>query len=585
MRSCLLLCATTATAAAHTACHDRPSCLALVARFEAQSLASPRGALLPKAWHRAVSAVKALAASLPDRGGALAAPAHKADPSNFCADNGPFEFIPIHVGTVFPNSTAKLDLRGQGFNPCYHTMDVDFRPCAPGEGAACDPEVSGYVHFTRPLPRSATCDDFYGVGTKFGSHQLDISVAGSVLKPMHINYTYAPHELEDIRRNGLAINVAPCGLAGTAASAVSTLLLFSGPNASAVVDKNAEFLVSRGLFDAPLVPFDRLVPLDFGRFVRSGDTLAVLKLDGLDPLIAWGTGGRTGHTTIAAWEGDQLYVCESTDVSPTGAYWPPPYGVIRTPWEEWLQLADEAGFSVVVLPLAPAASAAFDEAAYWAWFRTVAGMPYGYHVMLFSFLDTFPNANLPRPIDDRIADNSFLKLDKLIGHDDEPIGANMYALLVEGLNKRLGTACVGNSSFACMSYELLQRNLSYTEATCIPENDDWRYEGNVSMMCSAFVAHGLKAALGSYWPALNAHEFTPKDVYQLRIYDEGAGSTARFNASNCPGGLIVDAGGAYCQLLGPFELPLNSYNSVPVYAHMNEKCAAQWPDYKTQRPC
>ena len=54
---------------------------------------------------------------------------------------------------------------------------------------------------------------------------------------------------------------------------------------------------------------------------------------------------------------------------------------------------------------------------------------YGYHVMLFSFLDTHPNANLPRPIDDRIADNSFLKLDRLIGHDDEPIGVNMHVYM------------------------------------------------------------------------------------------------------------------------------------------------------------
>ena len=43
--------------------------------------------------------------------------------------------------------------------------------------------------------------------------------------------------------------------------------------------------------------------------------------------------------------------------------------------------------------------------------------------------------------------------------------------------------------------------------------------------------------------------------------------------------------GSYCQLLGPYVLPLNEYNSVPVTAHMNERCAAQWPDYETERPC
>ena len=103
------------------------------------------------------------------------------------------------------------------------------------------------------------------------------------------------------------------------------------------------------------------------------------------------------------------------------------------------------------------------------------------------------------------------------------------------------------------------------------------------MMCSAFVANALKAGFGAHWPMLNAHEFTPKDVYQLAIYDNGT----RFNTDNCPSGLIMDASGrgSYCQLLGPYVLPLNEYNSVPVTAHMNERCAAQWPDYETERPC
>ena len=223
------------------------------------------------------------------------------------------------------------------------------------------------------------CDDLYGVSTKFGSRQLDVSPAGSVMKPMHINVTYAPHELEDIERNGLAINVAPCGLAGTAASIVATLALFSGANASAVIANNVKFLTSRGLFDSPMAPFEKIVPVDYTRHVHSGDTLAVLKLDGLDPLIAWGTGGRTGHTVVAVWDHRtspaELYVCESTDKSPTGVYWPPPYGVIRTPWERWLFLAGKAGYSVDLLPLSPVSVAEFDEDEFWSWFETVEGMP------------------------------------------------------------------------------------------------------------------------------------------------------------------------------------------------------------------
>lgn len=187
-----------------------------------------------------------------------------------------------------------------------------------------------------------------------------------------INYTYAEGEFDDIRKNGLAIHVAPCGLAGTVTSALATAALFAGPD---MAEKNKAFLVARGLFPS-LDPFGKITPVD-EEAIKSGDVLQVLKLDGLDPLIAWGTGGRTGHTTIAVWEGNQLFVCESTDASPTGAYWPPPYGVIRHPFDEWLELADKANFSVVILPLSQESSSAFNETVYWNWFRSVEGMPYG----------------------------------------------------------------------------------------------------------------------------------------------------------------------------------------------------------------
>ena len=187
-------------------------------------------------------------------------------------------------------------------------------------------------------------------------------------------------------------------------------------------------------------------------------------------------------------------------------------------------------------------------------------------------------------MDARVIENSFHKLDHLCGHDADPIGVNMYALIIEGLNKRLGlvgdAACTGNASYACIATVLSDRNLTFPQATAIPEEDTWTYDaspslpnGNYSMMCSAFVANALKVGFGSHWPKLNSHEFTPKDVYQLAIYD----NNTRFTSQNCPGGIIVDADGrgSYCQLQGPYWLPLNGYNSIPVTEHMNEHCAAQ----------
>lgn len=100
------------------------------------------------------------------------------------------------------------------------------------------------------------------------------------------------------------------------------------------------------------------------------------------------------------WDGDELYVCESTDKNPFGAtYWPPPYGVIRTPWDQWVAQATAASYHVAVLPLQQQYVDAFDEAAYWAWFYSVQGMPYGYHTLVATFIDTGPvTANLPLPM-------------------------------------------------------------------------------------------------------------------------------------------------------------------------------------------
>ena len=94
--------------------------------------------------------------------------------------------------------------------------------------------------------------------------------------------------------------------------------------------------------------------------------------------------------------------------------WPPPYGIIMHPYEEWIELAMKANyhvrwqpggwgcapergvslrihnaphslardtcacggrFQLALLPLDDAHSAAFNETAFWQWFETVKGMP------------------------------------------------------------------------------------------------------------------------------------------------------------------------------------------------------------------
>ena len=72
---------------------------------------------------------------------------------------------------------------------------------------------------------------------------------------------------------------------------------------------------------------------DCGCAVR--DFFGIVRLDGLDPMLAWAMGSSTGHTTVALWNrstavaaDDYLMVCESTAKD---VYWPV-NGVQCAPW-------------------------------------------------------------------------------------------------------------------------------------------------------------------------------------------------------------------------------------------------------------
>lgn len=56
---------------------------------------------------------------------------------------------------------------------------------------------------------------------------------------------------------------------------------------------------------------------------------------------------------------------------------------------------------------------------------------------------------------------------------------------------------------------------------------------------------------------------------------------AYFTEATCAGGVMAPASGvgSFCQVMGPFEMPLNEYNTIPIYAGVNNKCPAQWPGY------
>eukprot|EP00958_Prasinococcus_capsulatus_P019487 scaffold2406_cov363-Prasinococcus_capsulatus_cf.AAC.1 len=85
----------------------------------------------------------------------------------------------------------------------------------------------------------------------------------------------------------------------------------------------------------------------------------------------WGTGSPCGHTVMALRIDGSLYVVESQTKS---AYWPKPF-IQRNPYREWMELAHNASYNVLYLPLSPEARSAFDESAAQAFFVEVFPAP------------------------------------------------------------------------------------------------------------------------------------------------------------------------------------------------------------------
>lgn len=70
------------------------------------------------------------------------------------------------------------------------------------------------------------------------------------------------------------------------------------------------------------------------------------------------------------------------------------------PWDEWweLQLKDESNPHIALLPLHPEVRAVFNETAAWDYVKSMVGKLYGYHNLIFSWIDTISD-NYPPPLD------------------------------------------------------------------------------------------------------------------------------------------------------------------------------------------
>eukprot|EP00300_Choanocystis_sp_HF-7_P023849 c25234_g1_i1.p1 GENE.c25234_g1_i1~~c25234_g1_i1.p1 ORF type:complete len:589 (+),score=131.40 c25234_g1_i1:251-1768(+) len=476
-----------------------------------------------------------------------------------------FRFIPEAPGSVVPGG------------PTLHWDG----PCFKGNSASAVQKSPGSYEITFNFGNASefTCSELLLLGTVGQLSVHEFVFAGR----RTLNWTLAANAsdalLWDAETKGIRVFVMPDGVEQTLASITATAELFepilTKPVAEAAAKVNLEFMeryaqrkmVRRNVTDVILPESE----------IHSGDFLGVIRLDGLDPMLSWAMGSTTGHTTVAMWEGGQLYVCESTS---NGSYWDV-NGIQRTPYRDWISAAKAASYSVVHLPLAQKYRDMFNETLAWQFFNNVVGFDYGYYNMLWGWVDTLQD-NYPCLPPDYTRCLSFGIIEVAFPFISTYI--HQFEMFYDqAWNKRLNTAGL---DFATVLKTAHDRGIPEASLPVIVEQDQWMYVTTryfrpavgPSMVCCAFVCHIWKAAglFAEIDEEINCNELTNWDDYSLLMFNTSS------RAQMC---VDADPNNTLCQLLGEYTLELNDVNTKLAYPHIAEKCPSLGPDYKKPDNC
>jgi hypothetical protein len=302
--------------------------------------------------------------------------------------------------------------------------------------------------------------------------------------------------------------------------------------------------------------------------IQSGDFLAIMRLDGLDPIIMYGSGTHAGHSTMAIRdEAGELYIIESQDAW----YWPV-HNIQKNKFSDWIQYAQNADFHVVHMPMTAEARAKFNVTAAWEFFNATEGNPYGYHNFLFGWIDTAED-NWPPLLPSYFVSIVFSIVGKIAPN-------TMDIFFLQAMNHRLGTVGLNMEEIAAASAE---RGMTVDQVMGMTELDGWIYSGlqgtknYTSYVCSAYVAAVYKAAGMFDDLDINAVEFTPKDVYNLKFFD--------LNFARPQSCIDKDPDQPFCQLIGKYRITFPGYSTIVPYEHMDEVCPTLAPLYPRPDNC
>ncbi|XP_062018068.1 uncharacterized protein LOC133734426 [Rosa rugosa] len=377
-------------------------------------------------------------------------------------------------------------------------------------------------------------------------------------------------EYEYVKNRGVSIFLMQAGMFGTLQALWEVFPLFTNTGWGEL--SNIGFLKKHmgATFEQRPQPWVTNISTDD---IHSGDFLAISKIrgrwGGFETLEKWVSGAYAGHSAVCLRDSEgKLWVGESGNENEQGE------DIIAIlPWDEWWDFElnkDDSDPHIALLPLHPDIRAKFNETAAWEYARSMEGQPYGYHNMIFSWIDTI-DENYPPPLDAHVIASVMTVWNQI----KPTYAANLWN---EALNKRLETQ---NLSFPEILVEVEKRGSSFDQLLTIPEQDDWLYSDGKSTSCVAFILEMYKEA-GLFDPiasSIQVTEFTIKDAYMLKFFENDSSRLPKW----CNDGDTVKL--PFCQIKGKYRMELPEYNIMEPYAHMNERCPSLPPKYSRRQNC
>ncbi|CAN1242917.1 hypothetical protein LINPERPRIM_LOCUS5502 [Linum perenne] len=269
-------------------------------------------------------------------------------------------------------------------------------------------------------------------------------------------------EYEYVKNKGVSIFLMQAGMLGTLRGLWDVFPLFT--NTKWGENANLAFLEKHmgANFEPRPQPWVTNITVDE---IQSGDFLAISKIrgrwGGFETLEKWVSGAYAGHSAVCLRDSQgKLWVGESGHENEEGEDI-----VAMIPWEEWWEFElnkDDSNPHIALLPLRPEIRAKFNGTAAWEYALSMNGKPYGYHNMIFSWIDTI-SGNFPPPLDAHLVASVMTIWSQM----QPTYAANMWN---EALNKRLGTevltclfSYVDFISFSCESTK--RYNLVFSETS------------------------------------------------------------------------------------------------------------------------